>query len=124
MHGSVILRLLVGEFRPGAVLHMKSDQIDNLLQKEVLRRSFITTHEIARDAVDLLRDSRDTVELLEQSEGKIDAFLQALINKIDHDDLVQRFNGLTGEASDSVARLSANQITQAYEFWYDAQKKT
>jgi hypothetical protein len=84
----------------------------------------ITTHEIAKDAVDLLRDTRDTVELLEQSEGKIDAFIQALINKIDHDDLVQRFNGLTGEDSDSVAQLAANQISRAFEFWYDAQKNT
>jgi hypothetical protein len=84
----------------------------------------ITTHEIAKDAVDLLRDTRDTVELLEQSDGKIEAFVQALINKIDHDDLVQRFRGLTGVHSDSVAQLAAIQITQAFEFWYDAQKST
>jgi hypothetical protein len=77
----------------------------------------ITTHEVAKDATDLLMETRETAKFLEQSEGKIDQFIQAIIGDIENEDLIRLFNGLTFGDLDSVAQLARNQIARAFELW-------
>jgi hypothetical protein len=79
----------------------------------------ITTHEVAKDAAELLLETRETAQFLEQSEGKVDSFIKGIIGKIDHQDSRRRFIALTSAQNDSIAELAGNQIRQAFASWYD-----
>jgi hypothetical protein len=74
---------------------------------------------VAKDAVDLLKETRDTAQFLEQSEGKMDEFIKKIIGDIAQQDLVRRFSELTSQQADSVGELASTQIGRAFEAWRD-----
>ena len=74
----------------------------------------ISTKDIAKDAKDLLSDTRDSAKYLENCEGKIDKFISHLIEEINQEVLRLRFLELTSSGSDSLARLTGELVSHAF----------
>ena len=101
------------------------DYTENLRLTE--RRSLfipivISTYDIAKDAQDLLKETRDATKFLEMCESSLNKFIEEIINEFDRRDADLRFSQLTSTSSDSVNRLAANQLRYAFLFWSKAQE--
>jgi hypothetical protein len=79
----------------------------------------ISTHDIAKDAQNLLKETNDAALFLENSDGKMENFLSSIVEKINSEDLNVRLQGLTGggESGDSVASLAARQVQRSFTRW-------
>jgi hypothetical protein len=78
----------------------------------------VSNFDIAKDARDLLTETKDTVRFLEGAEDGLLQFAQALVSNIDDEDTRSRLYRLTGTAaSDSISHLAAAQISQAFHSW-------
>lgn len=85
----------------------------------------ISTFDIAKDARDLLIETKDTARFLENCEGKIEAFAQQIIDDIENIELRRRIIHLTSTNSgDSIGNLAAAQIETSFSQWSRQGKDT
>jgi hypothetical protein len=78
----------------------------------------ISTHEVAKDARELLCETRDSAQIVENCETKLEKLIENFIGKINSDELKQRLSKLTfNTESDSVTYLAASQVELAFHMW-------
>ncbi len=85
----------------------------------------ISTHDIAKDAQDLLKETKQNARFLEKCDGKIDEFIGNMVEKVNNDNMERRLFDLINadrvDGSDSVASLAAVQVQTAFMLWFKAQ---
>lgn len=78
----------------------------------------VSTNDIAKDARELLAQTKDSSVFLENCDGQIDPFIGTFIHNIDQIELRRRLeNLLSVETDDSLGRLIQNQLQQATALW-------
>ena len=75
----------------------------------------ISTHDIAVDAIDLLKDTRKTSKFLEYCEARLDEFVGEIIDKINTTRMERRFLQLIGGSfPDSLSALTSHMVIQCF----------
>jgi hypothetical protein len=78
----------------------------------------ISSYDIAKDARDLLKETKENARFLENCEGKIDDFARKIVNDIDDNELRRRLVDLISvQSHDSISNLAAAQIDYAFNQW-------
>ena len=79
----------------------------------------ISNYDIAKDARELLKDTKESAKFLENADERLNEFIADLIREIDGRELNKLFKKLTTfDSSDSVSRLAAAQVQVALSQWY------
>lgn len=78
----------------------------------------ISTHDISKDARDLLSETTEAAKFLEQSDRKIDGFIRESVAEIDTEVLERRLSQLTSRAvPDSCANSASLQVESSFATW-------
>ncbi len=80
----------------------------------------VSTNEIAKDAKDLLRDTRPASRLLESCESGLDEFFVSMVSEVNDSRARRRFSTLISpETADSVTNLSRRLLQEALLSWFN-----
>jgi hypothetical protein len=82
----------------------------------------VSTHEIAKDAQDLLRETNEAAKMLENSNSKMEQFLTSIVDEITNEEQRRRLFSITSvEGRDSVAAFALRQISRSFDVWRRSQ---
>ena len=84
----------------------------------------ISTHDVAKDAKDLLVDTKSSALVLENCESGLDSFIRDLVQEIDRNEVETRLKKVISQnVIDSVSNLAAFRVQQGIARWYEAMVK-